>query len=822
MLHVDDDPAFADLTATYLERADDRFAVETATSADDGLDRLVGGEFDCVVSDHDMPGRNGLELLRSVRAEYPNLPFILFTGKGSEEVASEAISAGVTDYLQKEPGTEQYAILANRVRNAVERTVAQRERERHLNAIETAHEGIGILDEDERFVYVNQAYAELYGYDSETLVGEHWGRLYDDETARTIDEEVRPTLDASGRWQGEKTGVRADGTTFVAEHTITTTDHGEFVCLVRDLTERKRRERRFEAVFNNMYSFVGLLDPDGTVVEANETALAFGGLSREDVAGTPLWETGWFAPNEGSRTNVRAAVERAASGEQYRDQLRVRGADGDAVVDLLVRPVTDEAGEVTLLLWEGRDVTERRRRTRELETLVDNLPGVVYRGTADGGWPMEEVGGRVEHLTGYSASELGSQGGPCGDELVHEDDREEWRETTRAAAERQESFELTYRIVTKEGTTKWVWERGQGVSAVEGGAEHLEGFITDITARREVTEELQRERAFVEQALDTLDELFYVVGEDGDLQRWNRRFADVTGYTDEELSGMDAAEFFPDDERERIADAIDRTLTTGKVIVEADLLTKEGDRKPYEFSGSRLRHSERDVVGLVGVGRELGGRKRHERTHERRNGRLDEFARTVSHDLASPLNVAQGRIELAREECDSEHLSEAAGAVSRAQELVEDAATLAQEDDRSGDVEAVDLSPTVRDCWRNTETAEATLVVDTELTIRAVRSRLQQLLENLIRNAVEHGGDTVVVRVGGTDGGFYVADDGPGIPEGERDEVFEPGYSTGEDGSGFGLWIVSRVADDHGWEVEVTASEEGGTRHDITGVDIVE
>ncbi|MFC7249640.1 response regulator [Halomicroarcula sp. GCM10025324] len=120
ILHVDDDPELADLAGTLLEREDDQFRVDTAGSASEGLEHLEQHPVDCVVSDYDMPGRNGIDFLDAVRELDADLPFILFTGKGSEEVASEAISAGVTDYLQKESGTSQYAVLANRIGNAVE------------------------------------------------------------------------------------------------------------------------------------------------------------------------------------------------------------------------------------------------------------------------------------------------------------------------------------------------------------------------------------------------------------------------------------------------------------------------------------------------------------------------------------------------------------------------------------------------------------------------------------------------------------------------------------------------------------------------------
>ncbi len=121
VLHVDDDPELVELTAAFLEREYGSFEVVGATSASEGLERLDADPPDCVVSDYNMPGMDGIELLQTVREEFPELPFILYTGRGSEAVASDAISAGVTDYLQKQPGSEQFELLANRIRNAVQR-----------------------------------------------------------------------------------------------------------------------------------------------------------------------------------------------------------------------------------------------------------------------------------------------------------------------------------------------------------------------------------------------------------------------------------------------------------------------------------------------------------------------------------------------------------------------------------------------------------------------------------------------------------------------------------------------------------------------------
>ncbi len=131
VLHVDDDQGIGSLTREYLERVGTEMTVVTEDGGKPALDRLSETAFDCIVSDYDMPGMDGLEFLEAVRDREPKLPFILFTGKGSEDIASEAISAGVTDYLQKGVGTGQYELLANRIENAVSQYRAEKRAEQH-------------------------------------------------------------------------------------------------------------------------------------------------------------------------------------------------------------------------------------------------------------------------------------------------------------------------------------------------------------------------------------------------------------------------------------------------------------------------------------------------------------------------------------------------------------------------------------------------------------------------------------------------------------------------------------------------------------------
>ncbi|WP_240728558.1 ATP-binding protein [Halobellus limi] len=225
------------------------------------------------------------------------------------------------------------------------------------------------------------------------------------------------------------------------------------------------------------------------------------------------------------------------------------------------------------------------------------------------------------------------------------------------------------------------------------------------------------------------------------------------------------------------------------------------------------------VTALEQVQRNERIRER-ERELTRQNARLEEFASVVSHDLRNPLNVASGRLDLAREECDSEQLEYVADAHDRMGELIDDLLTLARERDTDIEPTPIALDSFVRACWRNVDTGDAEFTLDVEGAISADETQLRQLFENLLRNAVEHGGDAVRVGTLEDADGFYVEDDGPGIPPDKRGDVFEYGYSTTQGGTGFGLSIAKQCVEAHGWEIRVTDGAEGGARFEITGVDI--
>lgn len=230
------------------------------------------------------------------------------------------------------------------------------------------------------------------------------------------------------------------------------------------------------------------------------------------------------------------------------------------------------------------------------------------------------------------------------------------------------------------------------------------------------------------------------------------------------------------------------------------------------------------LIGLVLGWYDVGVRRYKQEAEARRTelqrqiNRLDEFASMVSHDLRNPLSVAVGNLELARTDGGSERLETVAASLDRMNQIIDDVLTLAREGHAVEDTERVVLSDISATCWANVQTETAEIRVVDDLAFDADVRRIRLILENLFRNAVEHAGPSVTVRVGSHDGGFFVEDDGPGIPADIREAVFEPGHSSSAGGTGFGLSIVSQMVAAHGWEIDLVEGTAGGARFEITGV----
>ncbi|MGB9985462.1 response regulator [Salarchaeum japonicum] len=255
VLVVDDDASLVELVETFLEREKRVFDVTTTTDSNEAITLAERGEVDAVVSDYDMPTRNGIELLKQIRNSRPDIPFILFTGKGSEEIASKAISAGVTDYLQKGGGSSQYKLLANRLMNAVEKHRSQRalehSEEKFSKLVENSSDFIAIVSENALFEYASSSAESVIGYSSDELVGESvFEFVHPKDRKRVMEEFFRsvenPEEDVSVEFRLADSGehpviLESRGNNLLDDDTVS-----GFVVNTRDITDLKDKQNQLE------------------------------------------------------------------------------------------------------------------------------------------------------------------------------------------------------------------------------------------------------------------------------------------------------------------------------------------------------------------------------------------------------------------------------------------------------------------------------------------------------------------------------------------------------------------------------------------------
>ena len=865
VLHVDDNPDFTDITATYLERTDDRLTVGTAHSATEALSQFDSERIDCIVSDYEMPGRDGIELLQAVRERAPDFPFILFTGKGSEEIASEAISAGVTDYLRKRSSTEQYELLATRIDTAVGQYRAERELERQNDLFRKTQElaSVGGWEwyPQRETGYYSEQVLEIYGVDSRS--GSKPERdieeFFHPDDRATIRDAFERAVETGEPYDVEVRVIAADGT----EKWVRTRGDPEFEdgsCVrisgtIQDITSRRETEDRLTAYVENASDVLGIVSEDGTFEDLSASVERILGYAPDELEGETVFE--YVHPDDHERTldSFGELTDPDSDGHE-RVAYRFRDADGSwKWIESIGSRKTDST--LNGYIITTRDISERKAREQELERTRDLLTQ-TERIADVGGWEIDTESREVFwteplfELLGVDDDEEP----PLEEALAvyHEDDRLRVEAAIESALDTGEPFDVEARFRRPDGEIRWL--RIQGSPTVEAGAVvSLRGAVQDVTEQRR-REQLLREmheiiahrgqsfeqqvQALLELGREELDTqygtlseidgeeyIFEVVAADnesiqaGDVVPVSATNCEIAASTQETLVLGDVERDAPSE--------IDRTGFTEWGIscyLGSPVFVDNEVYGTFCFYGTDPRagqFSEWEVtlVDLMArwVSYELQRQQVTAQLSET-NEQLEQFVSIVSHDLRNPLNVIGLEADLASDDCDSDHLDAVRDAHERMETLIEELLTLAREGETVEDSDRVELAVIVGECWTNVETADATVVCDSDRIIEADRSRLKHVFENLFRNSVEHSSGDVTVTVGDVAGGFYVADDGPGIPEVDREEVLEPGYSTSEDGTGFGMSIVGRMIDAHGWELEITESATGGARFEITGVEI--
>ncbi len=516
---------------------------------------------------------------------------------------------------------------------------------------------IDVLDTDGRIVDANRRFCEKVGYTKGELAGMRiWelDREFDADNVRSLFNDM--AVGDRRKFEGEY--QRRDGSAFPVEiHLIRLDldDEARFVAISRDISDRKARQqelretkRQLELALEGTNMGVWEWNPETNAVTWNKTLERLMGIEPGTFGGTVSDIRERIHPDDESYVDDR--IEQALeSGKLPQTEFRMRHEDGHWLwVEIRGQVVSDETGR-KYVIGIHQDITDRKKRQQELRETKRQLE-LALEGTNTGIWELDlqtedvDWNETLERLVGL---EPGAFEGTyeAFQQRIHPDDVERVRAELDRAIEADEPLQTEFRLRHEQGGWVWVGARGQIVSDGNGDR-RMVGINNDITDRKERERDLQRYKDYTDDILDAIDDVFYVLDEDGNHLRWNESLLETTGYTGSEIADLNALDLFGAEARDRIAGTIEEAFETGEARVEAPYLTKDGERIPYEFVGTTLEDLDGNRV-LAGIGRDISERVETERQLSRLMENIPGLVYRVENERGWPTEfVSEGVREL--------------------------------------------------------------------------------------------------------------------------------------------------------------------------------
>ncbi|WP_181690901.1 PAS domain S-box protein [Natronomonas sp. LN261] len=1004
VLYVDNEPAF-DSTATELPRhSDDRITFYTATTPNEGLTLLNNHDIDCIVSEYDMPGRDGLSFLEAVRKEYPSLPFIFYTNEDLETVVPEALSAGSTDYVPKGSSTEHFAFLAQRITAATEQQrasdlkriaalvrdiqsdlVQARTRddieasvcERLIDADPYVFAWIGGLDADTAHVTPRASAGEEAGYldtaeitvDDSTTGQGPTGQAVRTRTSQVVqDISADPTYDPWREAALERSyqssaaiPIEHDGTLYGVLNVYATYPNAfdaDEQSLLEDLSDtiahahyhiqvRDQYDSQYQELFENapvMMAFTREANGEPIIEDCNQRFADKLGYSREELQEQPLanvyTETsterlldkggyqrsldGEFTPkerefitaddkrlvtllqatprrnNEGDvvgthalyvditdRKRAQSVLERAEAMDASMDGMSILNENNELIylnqahADIygyddpealvgntwrifyeddeverleseVLRALEDRGkwrGEATgrrkngetfhqdLSLTETdngglicvvRDTTERKEREEEIKHLKERLE-LAVDGAELGVWDWDMTTDEVEfneqwaQMLGYSLDEIESHLNAW-EKRVHPDDVAD----TEAAIDSHITGETDYydtenRLQTANGDWKWIRDVGKTVERdADGKPVRAVGIHIDIDEQKQRERKLRQFRKAVEQTAH----IVYITDTEGTIEYVNPAFEEITGFSESEAVGQDPSILKSGEYGDGYYGELWETILSGEQW--ADEMFEEGaDGEGIVLNQtiSPITDEDGQPQKFVAVGQDTTKQKEYEQKIEDQRDNLEVLNQVVRHDIRNDMAVVSGRAELLKkhvEEAGKEDLEAIQDATESATELTKTARDLSDIMlSTEEDIEPVRLdqclNPVVENVCAKFDTAMVT--IDGQIPRAHVRGNelLEAVFRNLLQNAVVHNDKQrpevrISTRIDEEIITVRVADNGPGIPDTQKETIFGKGEKgLDSPGTGLGLYLIRTLVEQYGGAVWVEDNDPEGS-----------
>ncbi len=838
MLYVDDEVSLLEIGKWYLEKTGS-FTVDTAGSAGTALLKLGERAYDAVVSDYQMPEMNGIELLKRVRKEYPALPFIIFTGRGGDDVAREAIENGANSYIQKSDAPDsQFAELIEKFRSII----AARQREtgrdvpgtRYRRLFETAQDGILILDEKTGdIIDANPFILALLGYSRGEIIGKKpWdenGCIQD--KVRAKDAFIALKKNGNIRYEvltlqtksGKILDVGFTGTVYPVDGTTV------IQCIIRDITDRIRAEdalreseEKYRDFFRTSRDGVFITTMDGSLDDMNDGLVElFGYADAEELRRVNVLDL--YADPEERKEHIRTVQERG-SARDYPVTLRKK--DGD-VIHSLITTVVRKDGDGNAIGFQGtiRDVTERLRTENALReseekfrNIFDQINDAIHIiEIQENGHPgrFVEVNDVACRMLGYGREELLSQGpldsvteyhSHLMEGIVHD-----------LATKGYTIFETEHR--RKDGSVVPVEINARRVSLL--GQDLILAIVRDITERRQAEEALQESEKRYRNVVEGQTEFICRFTPDGTHIFVNEAYCRYFGKGREELIGYRFTPGILPEDRQPLRDHfVSLTIENPVATVEHRIGMPDGTIRWQNWSDRAIFDPQGKLVEYQSVGRDVTDRKEAELALKTAHEKLNMLNSITRHDIQNKLMVVRGYISIIGDAVRDpdilpylEKMKNAAGAIGEQLEFARDYQDLGMKFPVW-----LTLGNVLKQVGFQMPPGPPDMETDFGEDLQVYADPLFfKVWYNLWENTLRHAGQatTITVTAKETPEGLVIiyADDGQGIPLSEKENIFERGHGKN---TGLGLFFVREILAITGMTIRETGEPGKGARFEIT------
>jgi PAS domain S-box-containing protein len=827
VLHVDDDPAFLEVAKQCLEMQGE-IEVDTASSVTEALEKLKQTNYGAIVSDYQMPGKDGLQFLKELRDMENSLPFIVFTGKGREEIAIKALNLGADHYINKlgDPETV-YGELLHSIRKAAKEKHDEEQLLYQAQLMQNVDEAIIASDETFTLTSWNQGAERTYGWKANEVIGRFDQDVLQPEFVGIDRSQAIQKLRETGRFSGEVVQLHRSGNRINIE-TNAMVIRGRnnrvigYVSVNRDITERKKAEEaakeseaRFHCLVEDAFVSIATTDTKGRLTYVNQATADMLGYSRSEMIGQPF--ASFLHPGDKGkimRLFLKSVILRMSPRVI---EYRLVHKDGH-ILNMMSKP--------TKLTVEGKtigfqaisaDITDRkkmenmvRENQEKFEKLfMGNPEASVYLNTQS---QIVDANPRFATLFGYSIDEI--KGKHINDVVVPEDMMEEGRRLDEDAIKGYVYHDTVRK--RKDGSLVPV-----SVSAaplmIKGELIGYVGVYKDISDLRKTEAELIESRKHFRSLFNLIADPVAIVDEKGQVLEITEKVEEVIGFKKEEVIGKNFLRigFATAKTKAIMLKSLAKRMMGMQVNpYEVEILARGGRKLQYEINAARIDYKGKPA-DLV-VFRDISERKK-----------LEEKLRVVGgltrHDVRNKLTTVSMNTYLLRKKLAGnpeamQQLETIETAITNVETIFEFARTyeklgveqLTYTDVRKVFDEAISLFSDLKGVRTVNECQGLTVLAD---------SLLRQLLYNLIDNSLKYGEKIQQIRA------YYrtssidqlelvYEDDGVGTPDNMRGNLFREGFTSGK-GTGYGLFMAKRICEVYGWTIQETGIRGKGAQFTI-------